>query len=74
MLAELLARLDLSEVPVTDLATAVRMAREQQDDLQRFIGRAAAAMNRAGKTFAEISRMTGIPHSSLHYWARKHGE
>ncbi len=70
LLSELLPRLDLSEVSVEHLAEAVREAREQQSDLRAFIGKAAAAMNHAGKTFAEISQITGLPHSSLHHWAK----
>jgi ABC-type amino acid transport substrate-binding protein len=72
VLSELLSRLDLSEVPVEMLAVAVREAREQQSELREFIGKAAAAMNRNGKTFAEIEKLTGISHSSLYLWAKDH--
>jgi ABC-type amino acid transport substrate-binding protein len=70
LLSQLLPRVDLSEVPVDELAEAMREARQQQNDLREFIGKAAAAMNRSGKTFAEISKLTGLPNSSLHHWAK----
>lgn len=72
MLSELLSRLDLSEVPVDTLAAAIKEARNQQGDLRDFIGKAAAALNRDGLTFSRIAELTGIPHSSLHLWAKPH--
>lgn len=70
VLAELRLRLDLSEVPVETLAAAVREAKTEEAALREFVGKAVAAMHHAGLTFAEIAKLTELPHSSLHFWAR----
>lgn len=74
VLSELRLRTDLTEVPVEHLAEAIREAREQREGLQEFVGKAIAAMHNreGGLKFAEIAALTGLPHSSLHYWAKKY--
>lgn len=72
MLSELRLRTDLSEVPVEQLAEAVREARDQREGLQEFVGKAIAAMHHGGLKFTEIAELTGLPHSNLHYWAKRY--
>lgn len=69
VLADLLRRLDLSEVPVAQLAEAIREAREQREGLQEFVGKAVAAMHHTGLTYMQIAEMTELPASNLHLWA-----
>lgn len=70
MLSELLLRLDLSEVPVDKLATAVKAATTERETLREFIGKATAAMRQQQLTYAAISEQTGIPTSTLQHWER----
>lgn len=72
VLSELRLRTDLTEVPVDQLAAAIQEAREQRDGLQEFVGKAIAAMHNreGGLKFTEIAELTGLPHSTLHYWAK----
>jgi len=73
LLSALLLRLDLSEVPVSDLATAVKAAKDQRESLRAFIGRSAATMSRRGVAYSKMSQQTGIPPSTLQHWAKLYG-
>lgn len=73
LLHQLLSRHDLTEVPVEQLTEALRGARAHQTQLREFIGRTAAALNSDGMSYAAMSRLTGIPTSTLQHLATKFG-
>jgi hypothetical protein len=61
---ELLAA-DLSKVPVDELAQGVREAEMLFDESQRWVGRLASELRRRELSWADISRLTGLPSTTV---------
>lgn len=61
---------DLSEVPVEELVTAVRLAFKRQDEQDQWIRKALASLNQQGMSYDEIGRRVGITRSKANRWAK----